>query len=52
MRGVEIGQSTSGTLRGNQPEEPEDGNPVLRVGTLYAAADHLSEPFKPRERWN
>lgn len=35
MRGVEIGQSRSGALRGNQPEEPEDGKPLLRVGTRY-----------------
>ncbi len=35
MRGVEIGQSRSGALRGNQPEEPKDGKPPLRVGTRY-----------------
>lgn len=35
MRGVEIGQSRSGALRGNQPEEPEDGKSLLRVRTRY-----------------
>lgn len=66
MRGVEIGQSRSGALRGNQPEESEDGKPLLRVGTRYPSL--LTQlllihqpiinlnPFKPYraggEEWN
>lgn len=43
MRGVEIGQSRSGALRGNQPEEQEDGKPLLRVGTRYPSL--LTQPL-------
>lgn len=43
MRGVEIGQSRSGAVRGNQPEEPKDGEPLLRVWTRHPSL--LTQPL-------
>lgn len=46
-RAVEIGQSRSAALRGDQPE---NGKPLLRVGTHLPVATNAAAPdtFTPR----